>query len=146
MKGSRARRIALFEPLVQKLRRVKLRFPREPFSQSFVVLRREVDPSKQRANIKTGTADDDRSLSALYDIANRRNCVACITSRRIALRRIEKRDEMVRHARQLLCRGRGGADGHPAIDLSRICSDDLRTVRRRELECDIRLSTRRRAR
>ena len=54
-----------------------------------------------------------RAFHALR-IANRRNCVDCVTGRRIALRRIEKRDEMVRHARQLLRRGRGRADGHPA--------------------------------
>ena len=71
MQRPRARRVALFEPFVEKLRGVNPRFAREPLAQRLVVLRREVDAPEQRANIKAGAPDDDRALSALEDIANR---------------------------------------------------------------------------
>ena len=105
---------------------MKQRFTREPIAQGLVVLRRERNAAGQRANIKAGSADDDRALSTPSNIADRVERIACVTRRRIALRRIEKADEMMRHARELLRRRCRRTDRHPAIDLPRIRADDLR--------------------
>ena len=86
---------------------------------------RKFDVARKRANVKTRSARDDTASSAARGSANRTERVAREARRIVAFRGVEKRNEMMRDAREFFGGRRGGADRHAAIDLPGIRADDL---------------------
>lgn len=110
---------------------------------AFIELRRQTDATGERANIESGSSNDDGSFPALMDLAYCTQRIAGKASRGVAFMRIQKSDEMMRNRAELLRRGSCGTNRHIAIDLARICAYDLGTETSRKRYCEIRFSGRR---
>ena len=88
-------------------------------------LSRDLQVVDDRSEVEAGAADEDRHRSSLTDAIDR------VAGERLELAdgegvgRVDQIDEMVSDAGLLGCRGCGGADVHPAVDLHRVDRDEF---------------------
>jgi len=121
---------------------MQMRLARQPRTQIFVVLRRQIDRARKRADVEAGSSRDDGAFAARVNVFDGIYRVGCEARRRVALIRIQEADEVMRHGRELLRRGRRSSNRHVAINLARVGADDFGAEPLRECDREFGLSRR----
>jgi hypothetical protein len=83
------------------------------------------EPVAQRLHIEQGAADEQRQPAACGNLRGQALGVAHEGRRRVALQRVVRVDQVMRHGGPLGRRGFGRADVHAAVDQRRVDADDL---------------------
>jgi len=94
------------------------------------------EPSRERAVVKTGSADNNRPASAVVNILNCRHRVAHVLRCCVLFGRLDDIDEMVRSSAALCERNFVGSDVEATVNGSGIAADNLAAAPECQLDAE----------